>query len=83
MPVRSLALRHGAIRIFPGVDQRDIALIRLWLFIQQGEDAVRARQAHDHHVHLVGNLADGAGELLGHVEEGHHNADAERPCRRC
>ena len=38
-----LAFRNAAIRIFLGIDQRDIALIRLWLFIQQGKDAVRAR----------------------------------------
>ena len=58
--------------------QCDIALVGFRLLVQQGEDAVGACQAHDDHVHLVGHLADGAGKLLCHVQERHHNADAER-----
>ena len=71
------ALLDGAVFLLAGVDQRHIALVGLRLFIQQGKETVRARQAHDDHVHLVGYLADGAGELLGHVEEGHDDADAK------
>ena len=41
-----------------------------------------AGQAHDHHVDLVGHLADGAGKLLGHVQEGHHDADAQGHARQ-
>ena len=59
------AFLDGAVLVLPGVDQRHVAFVRLGLFIQQGEETVRARQTHDDHVHLVGHLADGAGELLG------------------
>ena len=61
------ALGQGAIGVFPRVHQGDIALVGLFLLVQQRQNAVRARQAHNHHVHLVGHLADGAGKLFGHV----------------
>ena len=73
-----LALGQAAVRGFLGVDERDVAFVRFGLLVQQREDAVRAREAHDDHVHLIGDLADGAGELLGHVQKRHHDADAER-----
>ena len=68
---------QGAVGVLTGVDQRDIAVVGLGFLVQQGEDAVRTGQAHDDHVDLVGHLADGAGKLLGHVQEGHDNTDAE------
>ena len=38
---------------------------------------MRAGQAHNNHIYLVGNLPHRAGKLLGHIQEWHHNADAE------
>src|SRR5699024_12868639 len=56
---------EGAVGVLPGVDQGDVAVVGLGLFVQQGEDAVGAGQAHVSHADLVGHLADGAGKLLG------------------
>ena len=76
-----LALGEVAVGALLGVDQGDVALIRLRLLVDEIEDPLGAGQTHDHGVDLVGHLADVAGELLGHVEEGHHDADAEGQTR--
>ena len=75
--VRSSHSLTAAVSILLGVYQSDIPLIRLRLLVQQSKDAVRTRKAHDHHVYLVGHLADGAGKLFCHVQERYHDADAE------
>ena len=71
------ALGQGAVGVLLGVDQGHVAIVGFGLFIQQGEDPVGAGQTHDDHVDLVGHLADRAGELLGHIQERHHDADTE------
>ena len=72
-----LALGQGAVRIFLGVDQGDIAVVGLRLLVQQSKDAVRTGRTHDDHVDLVGHLADCTGKLTGHVQERNDDADAE------
>ena len=64
-----LALGNGAVRRDLCVDEGDVAVIRLRLFVEQLEDTSRARKAHDDRVDLHGDLADVQGELAGHVQK--------------
>lgn len=70
------AFRDLSIRLF-GIDQGDRAPVCLRRFVDQGEDPLRTRQAHDHCVDLVGHLAHVAGKLLGHGQKRDHDADAD------
>ena len=60
------------------VDERDEAVVCLSLFIDEGEDALRACARHDDGIDLLGELVDIARELLGHVEERDENRDIQR-----
>ena len=59
------------------VDQRDIAVVRLRLFVHQRENTLGAGRGHDNGVDLLGELVDVAGELLGHVQKRDENADGK------
>ena len=63
--------------VFLCVYQSNVSFIGFLLLIQKSEDPMGSGQSHYHHVDLVGYLADGAGKLFGHVQEGHDNTDAE------
>ena len=63
------------------VDQGNVALVRLGLLVNEREDALGARKAHDHEVNLLGDLANGAREALREVEERHHDVDGECDAR--
>ena len=69
------------IRVDLGVHERDVPLVGLGLLVEKSEDALSARQAHDHGVDLLGDLADLAAELLGHVEERNYHGDGQRQAR--
>ena len=71
------ALHQVSVPVLLGVYQGDVALVGLGLFVNQVKDTLGAGHAHDNHIQLVGNLADVAGKLLGHVQKRHHNADAK------
>ena len=71
-------LAHAAIGIFLCIYQGNISFVAFRLFIQQGKNAVRTRKPHDHHIHLIGHLPNRTGELLGHIQKRHYDADAER-----
>ena len=60
------------------VDERDEAIVCLGFFVDEGEDALRARARHDDGVDLLGELVDVARELLGHVKERDENGDIQR-----
>ena len=62
--------------------ERNEAVVCLSLFIDEGEDALRACARHDDGIDLLGELVDIARELLGHVEERDENGDIQRQ-RRC
>ena len=66
----------GDIAVFVnfGVDQLDIAVVRLRLFVHQLEDALRTGQRHDDGVDLVGDLTDGHVEGAGQEHEAHQAA---------
>ena len=81
VPVAALALAHGTVLVDGAGHELDVALVLLGLLVDELEDALGAREAHDHGVHLVGYLADLVGELLGHVEERHAHGDGERQPR--
>ena len=72
-----LALGDGAVLGNIRVHKRDIALVRLRLFIHQRKDAQRARARHGNGVYLLGQGVDVTGELLGHIEKRHEYADSE------
>ena len=72
------ALGDRAVRGNVGVDECDKAVICLSLFIDEGEDALRACARHDDGIDLLGELVDIARELLGHVEERDENRDIQR-----
>ena len=61
------------------VDQHDVALVCLGLFIQQAENTLRARQGHDDTVELHGDLVDRHADILGKGQEtgqgAHRKAD--------
>lgn len=56
------------------VDECHVAFVGLGLLVDELKDAVGAGQTHDHGVDLLRDLADLSAELLGHVEERHHDA---------
>lgn len=64
--------------MFTDVDERDTALVRLRLLIEQLENALRARDRHRDGVELLGNLRDVAGELLAHAEIRRDDRDRQR-----
>ena len=63
------------------VDERHVAFVGLGLLVDELKDAVGAGEAHDHGVDLLRDLADLSAELLGHVEERHHDGDGQRHAR--
>ena len=72
------ALLQRAVRPLFRVHQRHIALVGFRLLVDERKNALRAGQAHDDGIDLIGHLADIAGKLLRHVQKRHHDADAER-----
>ena len=72
------ALCDRAVRRDVRVDEGDIAVVGLGLFRYEREDTLGAGTGHDDGVYLLGELVDVAGELLGHVQERHEDAHAER-----
>ena len=68
--------QHSVFFLYLG--QGHIAAVGFRLLVQQSENPLRAGDPHNHRVDLMGNLADSAGKLLGHIQEGHHHADAQR-----
>ena len=63
--------------LLSGVDEGDIALVGFGFFINEGEDTGGACTGHDDGVELLGEVVHVAGKLLGHVQEGHQNGNAE------
>ena len=78
MTSAAVGFGHGAVGRDLGVHKRHIAVVRLGLFVDEGEHALRARARHDDRVDLLGELVDVAGELARHVEEGHKDGDVQR-----
>ena len=76
------AFQEGSVGRGLRIDQRHRPLIGLRRFVHHLEHAARTRQAHDHGVDLIGQLPHVARQLLGHVEEGNHNADADGQPRK-
>ena len=72
-----LDLAGCAVRMFP----RPHAGVVVGLLVDELKDAVGAGEAHDHGVDLLRDLADLSAELLGHVEERHHDGDGQRHAR--
>ena len=62
-------LGDSIVRFVLGVDQGDVALVDLGLFIQQRKDTRTAGQRHNDGVQLHGDLADGLVELAGQHKE--------------
>ena len=58
------ALLKLACGILAYVHQGDVALVFLGLLVNEREDALGTRKAHDHEVDLLGDLANGAREAL-------------------
>ena len=67
----------GAVLRHDGVDQRHVAVVHLGLLVHQLKQTLGTRQTHGDVVDLLGHLIDVAGELLGHIEERHHDGDGE------
>ena len=63
------------------VDERHVAFVGLGLLVDELKDAVGAGETHDHGVDLLRDLTDLSAELLGHVEERHHDGDGQRHAR--
>ena len=57
-------LGQGAVGVFPGVHQGDVALIGFRIFVQQAENPVSAGKAHNDGVQLHADLGDGHVEAL-------------------
>ena len=72
-----LALDELAV-LFPCVDEGDVAFVRLGFFVDERNDALRARDTHDDGVDLIGNLTDVVGELTGRLQEGDDERGSER-----
>ena len=89
--VRMLPRPHAGVMVglleLPGigvhlrVDERHVAFVGLGLLVDELKDAVGAGEAHDHGVDLLRDLTDLSAELLGHVEERHHDGDRQRHAR--
>ena len=78
-PVAGMLRSLGDIAVFVnfGVDQLDIAVVCLRLFVHQLEDALRTGQRHDDGVDLVGDLTDGHVERTGQEHEAHQAAKGQ------
>ena len=63
------------------VDECHVAFVGFGLLVDELKDTVGAGEAHDHGVDLLRDLADLSTELLGHVEERHHDGDGQRHAR--
>ena len=62
-----LALRQGAVRLFPHPDQGDRTFIGFRRFIHQLEDPLGACQGHYHGIELLGDLVDGHDKAAGQL----------------
>ena len=67
-------LHQLVVAVILGVDQRDIALVGLALFVHHLEDTLGTGQSHDDAVGLHGHLTDGHVEALVQAQESHHRA---------
>ena len=70
-----LSLNDIAVFIVFAVDQHDVSLVGLRLFIQEIEDTLRAGQRHDDAVELHADLVDRHAETLVESEEARKAAD--------
>ena len=62
---------------FTGVDQRDIALVRLMCLVDQCKNTLRPCQSHNYRIQLVRHLADVSCKLFGHIQERYDNANTK------
>ncbi len=76
-----VGLELPGIGVHLSVDKRHIAFVGFWASSMSSKDTVGAGEAHDHGVDLLRDLADLSTELLGHVEERHHDGDGQRHAR--
>ena len=67
-------LHQLVVAVVLGVDQCDIALVGLALFVHHLEDTLGTGQSHDDAVGLHGHLTDGHVEALVQAQESHHRA---------
>ena len=73
-----VCLGYASVRRYLRVDEGDVTVVRLRLFVHESEDSLCARHTHDYSVYLLGELVDVSGELLCHIEERNENAYPER-----
>ena len=59
----------------------NIALVLLGFLVHNVKDSLGSRDTHYNRVHLMRNLIDISRKLLGHVEEGDNDADADSESR--
>ena len=67
-----------AVFIISGIDERDVTLVRLRYLVHQREDSRCARHRHRNRIDMLGGLVDVHGELACHIDERHHDRNAER-----
>ena len=78
-PYASVLAAFGQHAVFLArVHERDVAVVRLGLFVNEVEDALRARKSHHDGVDLMRHLTNVARKLLGHIQKGDNDADAQR-----
>ena len=65
------ALAKGAVWLFNRINQFDITVVSLWLFLQKVENTVSPCQSHDNAVKLLADLGDGLCKTFIQGKEGH------------
>ena len=71
------AFLQGAVRLLFRIDQGDIAVVHLRLFVDHPENPLSACQGHDNGVELLGHLHEGLGEALGKLQVSGHDAQGD------
>ena len=69
---------YGAVLVDFGIDERNVAVVNLGLFVHQRKNASGARHCHDDGVDLLGDLVDVPRKLLGHGKKRDYDTDARR-----
>ena len=64
------------------IDEGNVTVVLLRLFVEKFKDTPCAREPHDDRVDLHGDLADVQRELAGHIQESRHKADHRDGCSK-
>ena len=75
-----LTLNEFAVNLFC-IDECNIAVVNLGLFVHEVKYSVRTRKSHNDAVDVLGNLADVVRKLSCHVQERNNNGNAENLTR--